>query len=105
MNLNFGKSVTALSKSDFQRLSKQRRIQLIEKIFRDPLIELFSNLKKDAIDHGQCHRQVTLTVPNEYDIIEIKTMILEYFKDLEYVAISSLQTTSTSSRDVVLTLS
>ena len=72
------------SKKDYEDIVKVRRREFVHKYFETPIVKAFNTLREEANRMRNCHTEVTLEIPDHFDLHKTTEMIRQYFLDLGY---------------------
>jgi len=91
-----------LSKTDYMRIVREKRQLFLVEHFKAELEELDKILNKDAEEMQPCHCEFKVTVPRHFDVDDIESYFLEYFKGLGYDTVAEPRK---EGKTIILTLS
>lgn len=94
--------VKILKKEDYLRIVQEKRSKFVHKHFGKEIDGFFEKMKEEALKMRNCHFEISIEVPDYFDVYKTEEVLRNYFKDLGYETISEPRKEDTSL--VVLTL-
>ena len=95
-------NIEVLTKEEYIQIVREERAKFVHGHFGTELNEFFKQMKQEASKMRNCHFEITVRVPDNFDVNKTEEVLRNYFKDIHYEAIPEPRKEDTNK--VVLTL-